>query len=58
MNNETKTVQMTAEEAAQYEAFKAEQEKKAAAEKAKKDRETYGRWSTRRSNRLSPCCRS
>ena len=41
-NNETKTVHMTAEEAAQYEAFKAEQEKKAAAEKAKKDRETYG----------------
>lgn len=39
---QTKTVQMTAEEAAQYEAFKAEQEKRAAAEKAKKDRETYG----------------
>lgn len=41
MENEVKTVQMTAEEAAQYEAFKAEQEKKAAAEKAKKDRQTY-----------------
>jgi hypothetical protein len=40
-DNEVKTVQMTAEEAAQYEAFKAEQEKKAAAEKAKKDREIY-----------------
>lgn len=33
---------MTAQEAAQYEAFKAEQQKKAAAEKARKDRETYG----------------
>lgn len=41
MGKEVKTVQMTAEEAAQYEAFKAEQIKKAAAEKAKKDRETY-----------------
>ena len=43
MNNETKTVQMTAEEAAQYEAFKAAQAKKAEAEQAKKDREVYGR---------------
>lgn len=43
MNNETKTVQMTAEEAAQYEAFKAAQTKKAEAEQAKKDREVYGR---------------
>nr|DAL75154.1 MAG TPA: Protein of unknown function (DUF3164) [Caudoviricetes sp.] len=41
-NNETKTVQMTAEEAAQYEAFKAAQAKKAEAERAKKDREVYG----------------
>lgn len=41
MDNKMATVQMTAEEAAQYEAFKAEQEKKAAAERAKKDRETY-----------------
>lgn len=43
MNNETKTVQMTAEEVAQYEAFKAAQAKKAEAEQAKKDREVYGR---------------
>lgn len=43
MNNETKTVQMTAEEAAQYEAFKAAQAKKAEAEQAKKDREVYSR---------------
>ena len=42
MENEVKTVQMTAEEAARYEAFKAEQEKKAAADRARKDRETYG----------------
>ena len=34
---------MTAEEAAQYEAFKAAQAKKAEAEQAKKDREVYGR---------------
>ena len=33
---------MTAEEAAQYAAFKAEQERKAAADKARKDREVYG----------------
>ena len=38
-DNEVKTVQMTAEEAARYEAFKAEQERKAAADRAKKDRE-------------------
>lgn len=43
MNNETKTVQMTAEEAAQYEAFKAAQAKKAETEQAKKDREVYSR---------------
>ena len=36
-----KTVQMTAEEAARYEAFKAEQERKAAADRAKKEREIY-----------------
>ena len=41
-DNEVKTVQMTAEEAAQYAAFKAEQERKAAADKARKDREVYG----------------
>lgn len=41
MNSETKTVRMTAEEAAQYEAFKAKQARKAAAEKARKDREIY-----------------
>ena len=41
-NSETRTVQMTAEEAAQYEAFKAAQAKKAEAEQAKKDREVYG----------------
>ena len=40
-DNEVKTVQMTAEEAARYEAFKAEQERKAAADRAKKDREIY-----------------
>lgn len=40
--HETTTVQMTAQEAAQYEAFKEEQARKAAADKAKKDRETYG----------------
>ena len=41
-DNEVKTVQMTAEEAAQYAAFKAEQERKAAADKARKDRKVYG----------------
>ena len=41
-DNEVKTVQMTVEEAAQYAAFKAEQERKAAADKARKDREVYG----------------
>ena len=41
MDEQKTTVQMTAEEAAQYAAFKAAQEKKAAAEQAKKDRETY-----------------
>ena len=54
-DNEVKTVQMTAEEAAQYAAFKAEQERKAAADKARKDRKVYGRWWTRRSNRPSRC---
>ncbi len=41
MTDETKTVQMTAEEAAEYEAFKAANAKKVAAEKAKADRATY-----------------
>lgn len=41
MEKETKMVQMTAEEAVQYEAFKAEMARKEAAEKARKDRETY-----------------
>ena len=41
-DNEVKTVQMTAEEAAQYAAFKAEQERNAAADKARKDRKVYG----------------
>ncbi len=38
---EIKTIKMSAEEAAQYEAFKAQQVKKEAAEKAKRDRQTY-----------------
>lgn len=42
-DDETKTVRLTAEEAAQYAAFKAEQMKKAAAEKVRRDRETYNR---------------
>lgn len=42
-NHETTTVQMTAEEAARYAEFKAAEEKKAAAERAKKDRETYAK---------------
>lgn len=54
-DNEVKTVQMTAEEAAQYAAFKAEQERKAAADKARKDRKFTVRWWTRRSNRPSRC---
>lgn len=54
-DNEVKTVQMTAEEAAQYAAFKAEQERKAAADKARKDRKVYGQMWTRRSNRPSRC---
>lgn len=39
--NETKTVIMTVEEQAQFAAFKEEQAKKAAAERAKRDRDTY-----------------
>ena len=41
-DNEVKTVQLTAEEAAQYAALNAEQERKAAADKARKDRKVYG----------------
>lgn len=45
MNSETKTVRMTAEEAAQYEAFKAKQARKAAAEKARKTGKSIPAWS-------------
>lgn len=38
---ETKTVEMTAEEQAQFAAFKAEQEKKARLQKRKENRDTY-----------------
>lgn len=41
--NETKTVIMTADEAAQFAAYKAEIAKKEAAEKARNDRETYSK---------------
>ena len=41
--NETKTVTMTADEAAQFAAYKAEIAKKEAAEKARNDRETYAK---------------
>lgn len=41
MENEVKTVQMTAEEAAEYAAFKADQIKKEEADKARRDRATY-----------------
>ena len=39
--NKTTTVEMTAEEQAQYAAFKREQEKKAAEAKAQAERESY-----------------
>ena len=42
-NKEHTAVVMTAEEAAQFAAFKAEKAKKEAAEKAKNDRETYSK---------------
>ena len=42
-NKEQTAVVMTAEEAAQFAAFKAEKAKKEAAEKAKIDRETYSK---------------
>ena len=51
-DNEVKTVQMTAEEAAQYAAFKAEQERKAAADKARKDRKVYKKLYGRRAGNL------
>ena len=54
-DNEVKTVQMTAEEAAQYAAFKAEQERKAAADKAGRTARFTVRWWTRRLNRPSRC---
>ena len=42
-NNETKTVMMTAEEAAQFAAYKADKARKEAAEKARADREAYSK---------------
>ncbi len=56
MEKETTVVQMTAEEAASYAAFKAEQERKAAEEKAKADREAYKRLVDDEIDKVTPLC--